>query len=60
MRSQKSNPKDQDPTPAQERRPAIYNLMRNFVEYECAKSHRYTNTKDLEKEVQNRLALLLS
>jgi hypothetical protein len=55
---QKSNSENQKIT--QERKPAIYNLMRSYVVHECQKSRMYNNPKDLEREVSNRLAKLLS
>ena len=55
---QKSNPKNQKAT--QERKPEIYNLMRSYVVHECQRSRMYTNHRDLEREVDNRLAKLLS
>lgn len=38
----------------------IQNLMRSYVVFECKQSRTYTSHKDLEKEVDNRLAVLLS
>ena len=55
---QKSNSEDQNET--LEEKPAIYNLMRSYVVYECQRSQIYTNHRDLEKEVNNRLTKLLS
>jgi len=55
---QKSDSKNQEET--NEDRPDIQNLMRSYVLYECMQSRTYTNHKDLEKEVDNRLAVLLS
>jgi hypothetical protein len=55
---QKSDSKNQEVT--LEDRLDIQNLMRSYVLYECMQSRTYTDHKDLEKEVDSRLSVLLS
>jgi len=43
-----------------ERRLDMHNLMRSYIVHECKRLQIYKNHKDLEKEVDNRLAVLLS
>lgn len=38
----------------------MHDLMRRFIVHECKRSQLYKNHKDLEKEVDTRLAVLLS
>lgn len=55
---QKSDSKN--PKVTLEKRLDIHKLMRSYVVYECKQSRTYKNHKDLEREVDNRLAVLLS
>lgn len=39
---------------------ALYMLMRSYIEYECKRSRTFTQQRDLDKEVQNRLVKMFS
>jgi len=48
------------PKAAIKRKPPVYNLMRNYIEREYNQSNLHTSRKDLEKEIDTRLAKLFS
>lgn len=43
-----------------DRRGALYMLVKSYVEHECRLSQTFTRQQDLDREVQSRLAKIFS